>query len=310
MAGLSTAAVVVISLLAYNLLPGLGTVNEKSAGRIESAAPQAAAGSSDLDVQFSQSVTEDKGNTSSTLNATDANSAPDGNSTGTVSQEEAALKSEAAKDTGKDKSQVTVAEEKKIKASRKTTSEEGSNKASSEGKKEDVNESREKTEMSIAAAGAAQDVGQQYFSNYVEMNLSGTSEETVMENLKNLMADLGATEQDSGLINGFTANLEGTAAYIDYSVPLSVYGSLRSEASLKYKLELQTKTDIIKKDITEEYNILENQKLDIENKISEALKEGGDTSTLEAEKSTLIKQMEELIAENDTITIRIFFVKK
>lgn len=309
MAGLSTAAVVVISLLAYNLIPGLGTVMDKTSSSLSGGASAqsaaAAAGNADDSVHFSESVTA--GNEKGKYGA---------NFAGADSSTESAPSSAAAqKASGVEQARPeadTVSGSSGNSNERKAASAKKADKQSPAVKSSKVEESSNLkiTACFNIAADQAVKNEQQYFSNYAEMDLSVSSAENEMEKLKLMMTDYGASEQESGMINGYTANMDGTAAYIEYSIPISVYGSLQSEALLKYKLDLKPKTDIIKNNITEEYNILTSQKLNIENKISEALKKGEDTSTFEAEKSTLIKKIDELAAKNRMITIRIFFVKK
>ncbi|MDF2987409.1 MAG: putative transrane anti-sigma factor [Eubacterium sp.] len=314
MAALSTAAVVVISILAYNLLPDLGagsvmdktsslnaSVNESSAA----GAPAASEDNADANIQFSGEIQGDEGS-QTVAGAADskgsANSSPSSQALQKAKEVE-----QVAPAADKSTSETSNRGEKRDAAAKKSVPD---NNIKIESVPEGADSSNLKTTMCMAMADQTENAAPQYFTNYVEMNLSVSSAEAEMEKLKQFMSDLGAGEESSGMLNGFTANTNDASLYIEYSLPLSLYGSLRSEALLKYKLELKTKTDIIKNNITEQYNELTNKKIEIENKINEALIKGKDTSTFEAEKSTLIKKIDELTAKSHMITVRIFFVKK
>jgi len=330
MAAVSSAAVVVISLLAYNLIPGSGVFDDRSASGSsnENSVSGAAVSGADSDtvLRFNRSMTGGEGdgdNYSSKMQK-----APEG---GNVTEEQAAAGSgdntaaaqkEASGDMMADR--VTVysgsanqaADTGNIKAKsarERKLPEVPSNGAaaptdgSTPSTENDQGQNQFKCEM---ASAFSVDTGTHYFTSYVELDLTFSPSDTGLEELDRLMGEKGAVRLGSGMVNGFEANTAGIAQYVDYSVSLSEYAALQSEALLKYKLELKAKTDIIKTDVTEEYNNLENEKIVIENKIKEALKNGQDISSLETEKSVLLKQMEAIIVKNDSMTVRIFLVNK
>lgn len=331
MTAVSSAAVVVISLLAYNLIPGSGVFENKSvAGASNESLVSGAVvsgGDSETALKFNESIAggEAQGNTSSP----EIQKAPEG---GNATAEQAAqsseenapvMKNEAAGDMGMadrkasffgSASQAENAGAIKAKSDRvrkqaevpeKSTPAATGGNASSRDNQQD--QKQLKSEMaSILSA----DTGIHYYTSYVELELIFSHADTGLKELDTLMDEKGAIQLGAGMVNGFEANTAGIAQYVDYSVPLSAYAALQSEALLKYNMEFKAKTDIIKTDVTIEYNNLENEKIDIENKIKEALKNGKDISALETEKSVLLKQMEAIIANKDSMTVRIFLVNK
>ena len=320
MAALSTAAVVVISLLAFKLLPDMWQGMDKT-GYSGSAAPQAAAGTAERQLQSEADTAgnADNGSVNSSA-AADDKAVPKTNGAAADStqiqseQKEAAARSSVSNSKLKGVVETSGMEDFKVKASVKTDSQETSENSSVAGNTgntpaDGVDNESEKI-VAFAMSEPADGKKPLYYKNYVELNLTVSPSETEAEKLKKLMSEQDAVEQASGLMDGFAANYAGTVAYTDYIIPLNAYGSLKSEALLKYKLELKAKTDIIKTDVTEEYNNLEIQKKDTENKISEALNKGQDTTALEAEKSTLVEQTDKIIAQSGMMTVRIFFVKK
>lgn len=319
MAALSTAAVVVISLLAFKLLPDMLQGIDKT-GYSENVAPQATAGTADIQLQSGSNaaVNADNGAAKSS-GAADDKAEPKTKGAAAESVQARAAQKEAAAGGVKSSNLKSVAgsddiRDFKVKAPVKADSREKSENASMAGSTGNIaaDSAANQSEkiLTFTMAEQAEDKKTLYFKNYVELNLTVSSDETEAEKLKKLMSEQEAVEQASGLMEGFAANYKDIVAYADYIIPLSEYGSLKSEALLKYKLELEAKTDIIKTDVTEEYNNLEIQKNDIENKISEALNKGQDTTALEAEKSTLVEQTDKIIAQSGKITVRIFFVKK
>lgn len=326
MAALSTAAVVVISLLAFKLLPDMLPGIDKT-GYSESAAPQATAGTADIQQQLGSDTDRNAHNEEvNGSGAADYKAVPkpkvaaaDSAQTQETAQDESAQKEAAARSGVSNSNLKGVVESEsmrdfKVKASVKADSREKSENSSVAESTGNTaaggGENQSEKVIAFSLAEPADDTKTLYYKNYVELNLTVSLDETEVEKLKKLMGEQEAVEQASGLMEGFAANYKDIVAYTDYIIPLSEYGSLKSEALLKYKLELQAKTDIIKTDVTEEYNNLEIQKNDIENKISEALNKGQDTTALEAEKSTLVKQTDKIIAQSGKITVRIFFVKK
>ncbi len=326
MASISTAAVIVLSLLAYGLIPEFGSGMEKASSVNESAviqeaAPEARAGTgSGESAVVANDSSEDVNSTLSGSSADNTAGVSDGGGQKTADSKENTIAgitefkvekgSEQAADNRKLKVKAYLGQpvEDSVKYGAATHSDDSSNSP----EKENENAKAKADEEIIMGFAMPDDntSNVQYFTNYVEMTLAIESGEAEMESLKKLMTEYGASEQSSGMLQGFSANLKDNAAYVEYSISLGDYVTLQSEAKLKYKLELKAKTDIIKKDITEEYNCLENKLNELENKINEAINIGEDITTLETEKSSLIGQINSLIARQEMITIRIFFVKK
>ncbi|OPX44619.1 hypothetical protein CLHUN_16130 [Ruminiclostridium hungatei] len=332
MAAVSSAAVVVISLLAYNLIPGSGVFdNRPASGSLNENSVSGAMVSgaeSDTGIKYNRSIAggEGDGNNYSSSkmqktpeggNVTDEQEAAGGgDNTASAAQKEASEDMMAdrvtvysgsasqAANTGNIKAKADRERELPEVPANGAAAQAGGSTASPEN---DRGQYQFKCEMSSAFSA---DTGAHYFTSYVELDLTFSPSDTGIKELDRLMGEKGAVRLGSGMVNGFEANTAGIAQYVDYSVPLSEYASLQSEALLKYKLELKAKTDIIKTDVTEEYNNLENEKIVIENKIKEALKNGQDISSLETEKSVLLKQMEAIIAKNGSMTVRIFLVNK
>ncbi|HEY5583368.1 MAG TPA: hypothetical protein VIK78_02625, partial [Ruminiclostridium sp.] len=158
---------------------------------------------------------------------------------------------------------------------------------------------------------------QQYFMNYVELNLKVSPEGIEIDDLRKIMNDVGAIELKSVTINSIVENtvvitVEAPVEplkYIDYYLPLSIYSTLESSAT-KYELKLSTRTDIIKTDITNIYNELNNQKKYIYKEIEMALIKSEDASIFEAEKTKLTEEMNKIIAGKEMVTARIFFVDR
>ena len=323
MASISTAAVIVLCLLAYGLIPELGSGMDKASSVNESAAIQAAVpekanagtGSSEraaADIDSS----EDVNSTLSGSSADNTAGVSDGGGQKTADSKEKIVAGITEFKAKKGSAQAADNRNLKVKAFLGQPAEDsveyGAATHSDDSSNASENQNAMADEQSVMGFAMPEDntSNLQYFTNYVEMTLAIESGEAEMESLNKLMTEYGASEQSSGMLQGFSANLKDNAAYVEYSISLGDYATLQSEAQLKYKLELKAKTDIIKKDITEEYNSLENKVNELENKINEALNKGEDVTALETEKSSLIEQINSLIARQEMITIRIFFVKK
>ena len=327
MTAISAAAVVVISLLAYNFIPDMGSMMDRAAYTESTAAQAYTAASDNMKDNKNGGVEAETG--AGNVNraevkadvSNNVGSADDVKSlAGKAPEEAAASKHKSITDkenviqndaNPQVKIKVTFSEALKSDGidNRKVK---GESNESPEVAIDSDSSNKLNSDQIMAFSLAEQDNGdsEKVISNYVEMSLMVSSAQNDMESLNALMNQKGATIEESGFVNGLTENADGTVAYIDYSMPLSVYSSLQSEALLKYKLELKAKTDIIKKDITEEYNNLQIQINGIDTKINEALKNGQETAVLEAEKSTLVEKTNKLLAKRDMITVRIFFVKR
>ncbi len=311
MAAISSAAVVIISILAYNLLPSIGIRWDKTTGHSDAASSQNA---------FSQDASTAENGYGELPK--EANKALGGSSKEAQPSEEAKsnpVDNEAVVDVKASKSTITfsISVEQQKEQTQKAKSPVGTenNQQAGEAKKEKTSagsegETEESQNIFMTMVEDEKEISARYYTNYVEMNLFVISPDEGLKKIQALMTENGAIELKSGLINEFAENMQGISAYIDYVMPISVFSSLKSQALLKYSLELDTKTDIIKKEITEEYISLENQKTQNQNKMNEALQAGEDISAYEAEKSLIDKKLSELITSNDMITVRIFFVNK
>ncbi len=321
MASISTAAVIVLSLLAYGLIsePGWDISSANESAAIQAAVPENAnAGTGSSESAAADKDSSDGVNITLSGSSADTAGVSDGGDQKTASSKENSIAGITEFEVEKGSEQATDNKKLKVKAYLGQPAEDSvkygaaahSDNSSDSSEKENAKAEADE-EIIMGFAMPDDNVSNvQYFTNYVEMTLTIESGEAEKESLNKLMTEYGASEQASGMLQGFSANLKDDAAYVEYSISLGDYTTLHNEAQLKYKLELKVKTDIIKKDITEEYNSLENKLNELENKINEALNIGEDITTLETEKSSLVEKINSLIARQEMITIRIFFVKK
>jgi len=273
-ASLSTAAILVISLLAYNLFPQMGTKLSTASVANENAQVE----SSGLADSYS-GKSEDK---SKRIAGSADNSASSYNS-------QSRIQADSITTTG----DVTMKFNQALTAENKKSIEPAS-------------------EKSYNAPS-----NQQYFLNYAELNLKVTPGGIEIEHLRKSMNELGAIELKPVIINSRVGNpaespvetLKETIEYVDYYLPLCLYGTLESQA-VKYKLELSTKTNIVKNENTDLYNQLSTQKNENIKEIHKAQTNGGNTSVFEAEKTRLTEEMNKIITEKDMVTVRIFFVDR
>ena len=299
-ASLSTAAILVISLLAYNLLPQIGTQNKTSST------------ANDMQQQEASTVTDQ--NKSGIM----AESAEDGALSNSPAGDSQAGSTNATKDV-----QITLKFNQEVPEARQKAAEPSTNTS---------NQDYEKAKSNSHDSAAKKDAGdqtalftmkledqpdannQQYFLNYAELNLKVTPGGIEIEDLRKFMIEQGAIEQKPVTISSvvtttaesITLSALEEPQFIDYYLPLNLYSTLVSQAAI-YKLDLSAKTDIIKNDITDIYKELNTQKQNIDKKIEEAIKRGDNTSTLEAEKTRLTEEMNKIITEKEMITVRVFF---
>lgn len=320
-AGLSAAAVMVISILAYSLLPDIGVKKNEmseavaqdqtvaaSASTAASAADEAGsaapvAGASDEaapkepevevangfsgDIKFSKSYTY-----------ADDSKTNEGNSKADAGQSKQKAPNQMAMRNAETVSKQTAKDQGQLKE-----------KAPEEPVAAESIQGENSTEMQLTLGGVQlADENRQYISSYAEMQLK-ISAGSEYDNLKKFMSEFGAVEEKS-IFYGVTAGTPGNPEYVDYSMPVALYDSLKIQALLKYNLQLLQKTDIIKKDITGEYNELNSQKLEIQKKIDEALTAGEDAADLEYRNSILAGEINELVEKSKNITVRIFLISK
>lgn len=303
-ASLSTAAILVISLLGYNLLPQMSTQKDAASTAYEMAKDESTSAADSL-----YGSSEDK------------KSLAGGSSAEGASLDSAVPSVQAdSTETGEDKD-VHVAFSKAVPSASRKVVEPSSqervepNSNSNDSAKE--KETRNDATLGIMKIEDPADPNNQFFLNYAELNLKITPGGIEIEELRKFMIELGAIEQKPVTIsNVVTTPVESTtmtalegSQYIDYYLPLSFFSTLESQAKT-YKLELSTKTDIIKNDITDIYNELNTQRLKIDEKIKEVLNRGEDTSTFEAEKTRLTEEMNKIITEREMVTVRVFFIDR
>lgn len=312
-ASLSTAAVLVISLLAYNLLPQIGSWQNMSDISIKNAQVEA---SSSADSYSGRSgETEERAEVSDKSES----SFKDSNANFTASSQTESL-------TGAEDVQATVKFSEAVPETSKKTSEESalssSNGAAEQGpsnqepiKKKEIKD--ETALFTIKNEDPLDTAGQQYFLNYVELNMKVSPGSIEIEELKKIMNELGAIESKPVTISSIAENSHDTSAqitvkppeFIDYYLPLSLYSTL-SDQVIKHKLELNSKTEIIMNDITNIYKELNIQIIKIDKKTEEALKNGEDTTGFEAEKTKITEDMNKIITAREMITVRVFFISR
>lgn len=290
-AGLSTAAVLVVSLLAYSLLPDTNQSRQSASISTDTAVQRSITGSA-------ESTNSAKMETEQTDDA--KQSAPN---------ENAQVSKEVGSGSGSNRNDNGDLDSKKYsdkKTTGNTTPKIGGGAASPSEKT-----NKENSSASIYSMKIAQDTDlQQYFSNTAELNLkvSGESnEKSDEEALRELMSEFGASEIKS---DAKIASITAEPYYVDYVLSIDSFGKLKQEAADKYNLQLSIMVPVTKDDVTEEYNDLERQKNELDKKIDDMTKKGEDTSSLKEEINNLTQKMDDIVKNNGMITVRIFFVDK
>ncbi|ACL76421.1 anti-sigma factor family protein [Ruminiclostridium cellulolyticum] len=291
-AGLSTAAVLVVSLLAYSLLPQTPHNRQMTSISADITAPKEV-----------------------------KDSTKDANVSGKESTQESTQKSTQESNTQTGDIYVTQPSSDKLAADNSSTTQhytkkrvfekKDENKAllkSSKSTKKTDEESKEKTESVYKTKIAEQTISLQYFTNTAEMTLnSALDKENEDEALKGLMLELGGNELTS---DDETIVIMTQKNYIDYVIPLDSFTKIQQLAYEKYNLELSIKLPVTKENITEQYKELEKQMDELTEKINDMEIKGNDTLILEKERNNLSQKMDEIIKNNGMITIRIFFEDK
>ena len=278
-AGLSTAAVLVICLVAYNLLPHTD-LNRQVAG-ISAGIPASDpmkdnAKDSAISTQESVQQFNESQPSSDKLTAD--------NSRSTV------------KNYPKKRGFEEKGENKAVLKSRQST------------KKTD-GEPKEKTESLYETKVAEETVTLQYFENTAELTLKLATQDKIDEHeaLKGLISELGGSESVAG---DSTVVITAQNNYVDYVIPLDSFTKIQQLASDKYNLDISIKLPVTKENITEQYRETEKQRDELTKKIDDLEIKGEDTSTLEKERDNLSQKMDEIVKNNGMITIRIFFADK
>lgn len=288
-AGLSTAAVLVLSLLAYSLLPhtNLNRKNDSiSSGTtaftstedsVKDAAKNSAAASKEEAVQ--------------NPNALESNS----NESQPSSDKPAASKGSGAL---KDYPKKRVFEEK---GENKVVSKSSQSIQEADEKLKDSKESIFRTKTAAAPM--------EYYSNTAEvvLNTDTKDKENKDEALKGLILELGGKEL---IADDKTIAFMANSSYSDYVIPLESFTKIQQLANDKYNLDISIKIPVTKENITEKYKELEKQRNELSQKISDMEVKGNDTVTLEKERDDLSQKMDEIVKNSGMITVRISFADK
>ncbi|EGD46057.1 putative transmembrane anti-sigma factor [Ruminiclostridium papyrosolvens DSM 2782] len=287
-AGLSTAAVLVLTLLAYSLLPhtNLNRKNDSiSSGTtaftstedsVKDAAKNSAAASKEEAVQ----------NPNSQESSNESHLSSD--------------KMPAAKGSGalKDYPKKRVFEEK---GENKVVSKSSQSIQEADEKLKDSKESIFRTKTAAAPM--------EYYSNTAEviLNTDTKDKENKDEALKGLMSELGGKEL---IADDKTIAIMANSSYSDYVIPLESFTKIQQLANDKYNLDISIKIPVTKENITEKYKELEKQRNVVSQKISDMEVKGNNTVTLEKERDDLSQKMDEIVKNSGMITVRISFADK
>jgi hypothetical protein len=322
-ASLSTAAVLVISLLAYNLMPNMVTKNDSTANYTEAAQIEnKKAEDIDNSGKFSGSSEVEKNIQDQASGESNLSSAKDTEDVAAgIPSEDKDIKITLSEPIPTEKKENDVTDNN---VNRRTF--EGEEVVGSESGNQDAQTQNDALLYSIS--GNDPDTAK-YISNYSEIKMEVSAQRKEIGQLKLLMNDIGASElhtfsdnnidenmnsaEDSDKADSNTSTYESAnsfiiaSEYVDYYLPLNQYSLLETRAE-KYHLEFNSKTDIIKKDISQIYNELNEKKAEIDNKITKASKNKEDTSAYEVEKERLTEEMNKIINEKEIVIVRIFFV--
>lgn len=290
-AGLSTAAVLLVSLMAYNLLPDMRGTKDSASMAMDSRVQESVTASSDSSSSPRSPQTDDpqlyqKENGTSGSAGASTESSGAGNS-GAV-QKFANATPSGGKAKGKYAENPVIG-----------------NAAPASDKNEEGNGKDSVYSLKMAQLSDFQ----QYFSNSAEMDLANTgddSQNSEIEEFAKLMKELGGRELES---DQDTAELTGPV-YVEYIISLDAFERIQKEAMDKYNLQINEKTPVKQQEITDEYNELNRQKNELDKKIDEAAKKSEDTSSMEEERDNLSQKMSEIVKNSGMITVRIYFVDK
>lgn len=322
-ASLSTAAALVISLLAYNLMPNMVTKNDSTANysealQLESKKAQTTDNLGDFsrNSEVEKSMKDQASGESNLPNTKDS-----GEVSAEVSSDDKDIKITFSEPLPTEKKENDNTNNNiRIKAFQ---FEEG---VDTDSGSQDAQQKNDALLYSIA--GNNPDTVK-FISNYVEVKMEVSADRKEIEQLKLLMSEIGANElhtvldnnivesinsaEDSDKAESNTSTIESATSfiiaqeYVDYYLPLNQYSLLKTRAE-KYHLEFNSKTDIIKKDISQIYNELNKKKVEIDNKITNASKNNEDTSAYEAEKERITEELNKIINEKEIVVVRVYFL--
>lgn len=332
---LSTAAVVAVSLLAYNFLPQSVSPHKYSAASNSMTASEPAIdsiGSSNNTAErnMSSDAVSSRGNAanettnSATVRPSESNP---GQSSNTIQEKKGTAKHSAKENKTKPDIYTRQYRTKDyIKDNADIV--DNSNMAA-----RDLSKSKQSDDVLYTLDFGGGGGNNNYISNYSEMSLKLSDNTSDINEFIAYIEKSGASEvkasEPKSLVgsnfdkeagNAGTQNnpappppppvspQQQTDEYKEYYMPLSLYNTISEKAS-QYHLELNAKTDIIVDDITSNYNELNKQISEVDNKIIEASEKGTDITSLEEEKAKLVKERDKLQSERDMITVRIYYIK-
>lgn len=322
-ASLSTAAVLVVSLLAYGSLPHMGSLESTSMANDSLQVETSSAANSETRSSENKSKILSKDTADSISSNGNMSNNASSNNTDSTSSKEAGIQTErkpAAK-----KPDVTVTFNKSV----LTEEESNSQLASKYQDKIVTSSSNEKPEVKqdidascYTIKSKNQGDTDKYFSNYAELNLKVSSAGIEIEDLRKIMKEFDAIElkpvtlnssvenstQDS--IDDSTVNAKVSVEspqYVDYYLSLSAYTALENVATEQFKLLLSMKTGIIKTDISDKYNDLNTQIIEIDRQLAVDHKMDLSGDELQTKRGEITKEMDKIASEKEMITVRIFY---
>jgi hypothetical protein len=325
-ASLSTAAVLVISLLAYNLMPSMVTKDSSTANYSETAQMERSKIAEDTDSldDFAANSEEEQNiqdHVSSESNTSGANGTEEVASG--VLSDKTDIKITFSEPSTAYKTENNITDDKL-----NMRSFEVEDRVDTDMGSKNVLQNNDEPQYSISSINPDTE---EYISNYSEIKVEVSAERSEIEQLKLLMNDIGASElhilsdnnvvRDSNTIyaeipdkessnpsiNEVSPNFAPSLEYVDYYLTINQYNLLETRAE-KYHLEFNSKTDIIKKDISTIYNEINKKIEDIDKKISNISNKKEDVMAYQAEKERLTEELNKIISEKEMVVVRIFFV--
>lgn len=275
-AGLSTAAVLVISLFAYNMLPNMNPSKTASMSDNGVAMDAAAAGGSSAQ---NYGGSQEKASAAPEVQAR----------TGVAPNSQ-----RAGETTESAKVEITTKEQN---SSQDAPSEDSTTSARKSAESKTLPKMAEESTFDTMFSIMA--IATQYNESSVELRLDITTKQLEITALKQVMKEVGAEEVYVSLSD------QGEIQYFDYRMPLNRYDELFPKATNVYHLKLTPVTEIVKNDITAVYDELNIQKNDVEQNIEANRQKGLDVTELETERNTLIQKINDILVKNDSISVKI-----
>lgn len=323
-ASLSTAAVLVVSLLAYNILPHRVSSEATSMANdtLQVQTPTAAKDNSKSSEAISKTLPKDTDDSvSSNGNMSDNTSS---NNTGTSSKE-AGIQTESMPKTKRkpaaQNNDVTVTLNESVSDAKKNNTQPADQRQDNEATTSSNKELDKKLEIdtsSYTLSSENQANANEYFTNYAELNLKVSSAGIEIEDLRKIMKEFNAIELKPVTISSVAENsiqnslddseaLVESPKYIDYYLSLSDYSALENAAKEQFNLDLSMKTDIIKTDNSDKYNSLNTQKVEIDRELAQEDIMVINVDELLTKKAEITKEIEKIASEKEMITVRIFY---